>query len=76
MNFNDGYRDYKTYQRQREGIYEFLDRYEWEWFCSLNFAGYNSSSANVYVREFVRQIGLREHKRVCSAGVLIPSCNQ
>ena len=65
------FKDYRTYERQRESIYDFLQTYEWDWFCSLNMAGHKSVSAGSYIKQFARDIGKQQHIRVCYAGVMV-----
>lgn len=67
MDFNG----YKFHEAYRKDLHDYFEKYEWEWFCSLNLAGQNSISADSYVKRFAREIGKREHIQVCFMGVKV-----
>jgi len=64
------YRMSTNHEECKKELLNYYSRYHFEWFCSLNMSQSNIIDANALIKEWVREMSIKDHIQVACEGVL------
>jgi len=65
--------EYEKIIKYRQGLYDWMNEYDWEWFITMTLPDDNYENTEKYLKVWRQNLCISNHIRICYLGIIIMS---